>query len=93
MSTDDRITQYYAHIRVEFSDGNVLIMLYLVTIYNSRDRLTYELLSPDKDLFSDKFRRGEVQGTPGHSASEHFIRMFYELKNVDRVNCEFVSVK
>lgn len=73
------------HVRLEFTDGNVLIMSYVMNYFYDYTKLHYQLKNPTVALFAPKYREGDIYADREHDVMYLFVQMFYELKDINRV--------
>ena len=73
-------------VRLEFSDGNVLILLYHMDYSRNYTEVHYKLVSPKNALIAKNYREGDLEENHGRNVMQLFIDMFYRLEDISRVD-------
>lgn len=72
-----------------FTDGSVIRLVYAGSLYkyypDGLQVFEYHLVSPSSELFSEKFRHGEVKNEGSKDAMEVFRDMFLGLPDIEDV--------
>lgn len=86
VNSEGVIMKELVRVRLEFSDGNVLILLYHMDYNRNYDKVHYKLVSPNNALISSRYKEGDLEETRGKNVMQLFIEMFYRLEDVVRVD-------